>query len=99
MSEILKEMRDAYWGAKDEFEHDTKELAYGYISPEEFETKWRPRLDQGQDNVREFHTKFGFTINRIPTRIDPELGKVRHKHTMKEMDEFVSSPRATKKNT
>ena len=44
MTETLDKMRDAYWNAKDAFEHDTKELAYGYISPEEFEKKWRPRL-------------------------------------------------------
>ena len=35
---------DAYWNAKDEFEHDIKELFGQYISPEEFEKKWRPRL-------------------------------------------------------
>ena len=44
MTETLEKMRGAYWNAKDEFEHDIKELAYGYISPEEFEKKWRPRL-------------------------------------------------------
>ena len=41
---IEQEMRDAYWNAKDEFEHDIRELWAQYISPEEFETKWRPRL-------------------------------------------------------
>ena len=42
---IEKEMRDAYWGAKDTFEHDIRELFGQYISPEEFEAKWRPRLN------------------------------------------------------
>ena len=37
-------MGDAYWNAKDEFEHDIKELFGQFISPEEFEKKWRPRL-------------------------------------------------------
>jgi len=35
---------DAYWNAKDEFEHDVKELFGQFISPEEFEKKWRSRL-------------------------------------------------------
>ena len=35
---------DAYWNAKDDFEHDIKELFGQFISPEEFEKKWRPRL-------------------------------------------------------
>lgn len=48
-------MRDAYWNAKDEFEHDIKELAYGYISPEEFETKWRPRLQDSSPTLH--HTQ------------------------------------------
>ena len=42
-------MSDAYWCAKDEFEHDIRELFGNYISPEEFETKWRPRL---KDEIR-----------------------------------------------
>ena len=41
---IDQERRDAYWNAKDEFEHDIRELWAQYISPEEFEKKWRPRL-------------------------------------------------------
>ena len=36
--------KDAYWNAKDEFEHEIKELFAHAISPEEFEKKWRPRL-------------------------------------------------------
>ena len=35
---------DAYWNAKDEFEHDIRELFGQYMSPDEFEKKWRPRL-------------------------------------------------------
>lgn len=37
---------DAYWNAKDEFEHDVRELFGGYISPEEFMAKWRPHLSE-----------------------------------------------------
>ena len=39
-----RKRKDAYWNAKDEFEHDIKELFAQAISPEEFEKKWRPRL-------------------------------------------------------
>ena len=38
--------------------------------------------------VAEFHRKFGFTENHSPTQIYRELGRVRHHHTLKEMDEL-----------
>lgn len=38
--------------------------------------------------VKDFHRKFGFTINEAPTLVDTELGLVRHKHTLEEMLEL-----------
>ena len=45
-------------------------------------------MNRQQKNLKEFHEKFGFTINKVPTLIDKELGLVRHKHTSKELDEL-----------
>ncbi len=44
-----------------------------------------------QEMVGEFHTKFGFTQNKRPTQIDPELGEVRHGHTLEEMEELLKA--------
>lgn len=41
-----------------------------------------------QQMVYDFHTKFGFTKNQNPTLIDTNLGLIRHKHTLEEMDEL-----------
>lgn len=38
--------------------------------------------------VWDFHAKFGFTRNLVPTLIDTELGLIRHKHTLEEMEEL-----------
>lgn len=46
-------------------------------------------MNKEQEMVRSFHEKFGFTLNTYPTLIDSELGKVRHFHTEKEMDELL----------
>jgi len=48
-------------------------------------------MNQEQLMVKEFHQKFGFTINDTPTQIDMSLGSVRHTHTLKEMDELLSA--------
>jgi len=45
-------------------------------------------MNKEQTMVKKFHRKFGFTINEIPTKIPVELGKIRHKHTLKEMGEL-----------
>lgn len=45
-------------------------------------------MNKEQKMVRRFHKKFGFTLNEIPTNIDRELGMIRHKHTLREMDEL-----------
>lgn len=45
--------KDAYWNAKDDFEHDIKELFGQFISPEEFEEKWRPRLQDSNKEATE----------------------------------------------
>ena len=41
-------MNDAYWNAKDEFEHDIWELFGQFMSPEEFEKKWRPIKEKAE---------------------------------------------------
>ncbi len=46
------------------------------------------KLNKEQSMVAEFHRKFGFTINSSPTRIDRELGRVRHYHTSNELAEL-----------
>jgi len=48
-------------------------------------------MNREQKMVYSFHEKFGFTLNISPTPIDPELGKVRHFHTEKEMDELLGA--------
>jgi len=48
-------------------------------------------MNQEQAMVRAFHKKFGFTTNDTPVLIDPELGLVRHMHTIKEMDELEAA--------
>jgi len=45
-------------------------------------------MNREQQMVWDFHTKFGFTRNMTPTLIDPELGLIRHKHTLEEMHEL-----------
>lgn len=45
-------------------------------------------MNKEQVMVREFHKKFGFTINEKPTIISSELGNVRQKHTLKELEEL-----------
>ena len=45
-------------------------------------------MDKEQRMVTEFHGKFGFTINYRPTFIDFELFKVRHEHTLSEIQEL-----------
>lgn len=46
-------------------------------------------MNQEQKMVREFHKKFGFTINNNPTLVENELGLVRHRHTMEETTEYL----------
>lgn len=45
-------------------------------------------MNNEQRMVREFHKKFGFTINDNPTIISEELGNVRQAHTLKEVEEL-----------
>ena len=45
-------------------------------------------MNKEQEMVRDFHRKFGFTINDRPTLIDFELFKVRHEHTLSEIQEL-----------
>ena len=45
-------------------------------------------MNPEQEMVKEFHKKFGFTINDNPTVVDTKLGLVRHNHTLEEMSEL-----------
>ena len=45
-------------------------------------------MNVAQEMVYEFHRKFEFTRNLVPTLIDTELGLIRHKHTLEEMEEL-----------
>lgn len=44
-----------------------------------------------QSMVTEFHRKFGFTINEMPTILDDELWRVRHDNTLKELKELETA--------
>jgi len=46
-------------------------------------------VSEQQAKVTEFHQKLGFTINETPTLVPVGLGMIRHKDTLKEMDELA----------
>lgn len=48
-------------------------------------------MNKEQRMVRDFHHKFGFTVNDKPTLIDDELSSVRFEHTLAEMDELENA--------
>lgn len=45
-------------------------------------------MSEQQEKVKDFHRKFGFTLNETPTHIPIILGQLRHKDTLKEMEEL-----------
>jgi len=45
-------------------------------------------MNREQAMVKEFHQKFGFTINMKPTVISPQLWRVRYNHTLDELSEL-----------
>jgi len=51
-------------------------------------------MNQEQQMVWDFHAKFDFTRNLVPTLIDTDLGLVRHKHTLEEMAELKKAIKA-----
>ncbi len=48
-------------------------------------------MNPEQQMVKDFHNKFGFTVNNTPTLIDAELGQIRHYHTEKELEELEAA--------
>lgn len=48
-------------------------------------------MNPEQAMVMKFHEKFGFTISEYPKLISLELGKIRHEHTLEEMEELKTA--------